>query len=478
MSKIPLSDGFYVAQSIIAGAQRCLNLYPEANAPDSPFPFTHYRTPGLILKAPSLNAPTRGQYTASDGTLWEVIGNGVYWTDSAFNRTFVGNISSAAGPTEMADNRLVIVLVDGSANGWWINMATKVMTKIVDAAFYGSVTVRYLDTFFLFVKPRSNLWYISPSEWDGVIAFDALDFAALTGGANGIANLEVVNRQIWLIGDRDYGEIWYNLGTPDFTFGRVPGVAIQHGSPAPHSLRAWDLMVYWLGWDDAGQLQFFQGTNYQAQVISPPAICNAISAYGDVTDCVGFVYQQRGHVFVVWSFPSADKTWAYDITEKKWHERAWCDSDGTEHRIRANCHAFAYGKAVVGDWETGATYEMTPLALNDNGQPIGRRRGFPHIVNNSDKISVKNVVADMAVGQSQGTTTSNPPMMSLGVSITKGASWLNPMSSSAGSTGQYLTNIQFNQIGMGRDWVFEVFWDFEADTALNGLWVDAVTLPT
>lgn len=47
MPRIPLLGAAYEAQSVIANAQRCINLYPEANQKDSSVPLTHYPTPGL-----------------------------------------------------------------------------------------------------------------------------------------------------------------------------------------------------------------------------------------------------------------------------------------------------------------------------------------------------------------------------------------------------------------------------------------------
>ena len=51
MPRVPLVSGAYQARSLIAGAQRCVNLYPEHNPDDSqaPVPVTHYLTPGLTL---------------------------------------------------------------------------------------------------------------------------------------------------------------------------------------------------------------------------------------------------------------------------------------------------------------------------------------------------------------------------------------------------------------------------------------------
>lgn len=51
MAKIPLMGGSYEARSIIADAQRCVNLYPEPNPQDAEAPLTHYPTPGLTVLA-------------------------------------------------------------------------------------------------------------------------------------------------------------------------------------------------------------------------------------------------------------------------------------------------------------------------------------------------------------------------------------------------------------------------------------------
>ena len=72
-SQVPLTLGSYMARSVIASAQRCVNLYTEPNPKDSPFPFTCYPTPGLtVLWSPPSPVPARGVYAASNGdlTMW------------------------------------------------------------------------------------------------------------------------------------------------------------------------------------------------------------------------------------------------------------------------------------------------------------------------------------------------------------------------------------------------------------------------
>lgn len=172
--KIPLTIGAYEAKSIIADAQKCVNLYMEQNPPDSPYPYTHYLTPGTALTttAPFLEE-VRGQYTASSGALYIVVGARVYTVSSGYSWTLLGTIGTSGGPVSMKDNSLALVLVDGSPNGYAIDLQTNAFASIVGNAFYGSDRVDYLDTYFIFNRPGTNEFYISLSE---------ATYAMLTGG--------------------------------------------------------------------------------------------------------------------------------------------------------------------------------------------------------------------------------------------------------------------------------------------------------
>lgn len=163
--RIPLTQGAYEARSIIASAQRAVNLYSEKNPSDAPVPFTHYQTPGLDLLISGTGFPMRCSYRASNGDLYLVIGSSVYYVDSNFNRTLLGTIPYRISLVSMADNGLVVVIVDGSNLGWVIDMPTHSFGTIPSGGdFYGSIRVDYLDTFLLFSVPATNQWYISLSD--------------------------------------------------------------------------------------------------------------------------------------------------------------------------------------------------------------------------------------------------------------------------------------------------------------------------
>jgi hypothetical protein len=475
MARVPLTGGAYSARSVIANAQRCVNLYPEMNpsANEPPVPVTHYLTPGLtLMDTPSVGA-VRGLYRATNGGLYAVVGANVYFIDPGFNATLMGNIAAGTTPVSMSDNGIVGVLVDGTASGYTWAIGSLILTAIADPSFYGANRVCFLDGFFIFNRPGTNQFYLSPPFWDGVSAFNGTYIASKTGGPDQIISIAVVHGNLWLIGQLTT-EVWFNAGAADFPFQRQPGVFIEHGMLRGWTVAETDVEVIWLGRDRQGQCVVFMGRDYQAVRISNHALEASLQSYVVVNDAIGFAYQQDGHTFYVLIFPTADRTWVYDLSTEQWHERTWTDpATGLEHRHRANCFAFAYNITIVGDWQNGRIYWWNLDQYTDAGDPIVRRRGFPHMVKDGKRISYSQFILDMEVGTPLTVAPPGPDVM-VRWSDTRGASWGDtvPINMGFGGSGEYYRSLSIRRLGMARDRVFEVYWSFPYKTALNGAWVE------
>lgn len=262
MPLVPLTEGAYTARSIIAEAQRCINLSPERNPKDSPIPSTHYPTPGLTITGFQGNAPFRGEYLASNGDMYTVFGNNsgstlyVSTPSSTANgigaTTLVGTFNSAGStPVEMADNGLVLIIVDGSTLGWCLDLtsADQGLAQITDPTFPGATTVGYLDTFLIFNQPGTNIWYISLTEanfqmftgspgglltgtiaenGDGSITNGTYTSTPLTGGSGtgGVATITVVGNDVTNVVPTSPGTD-YQIG--DNLSATLPGTAIASG---------------------------------------------------------------------------------------------------------------------------------------------------------------------------------------------------------------------------------------------------------
>lgn len=466
--RVPLTGGAYAAKSLIADAQRQVNLYGEQNPQDAAAPFTYYPTPGLtLISTPPVAGECRAIYTASNGKRYDVVGYSVYCVDSSGTYAFLGSLSSDSGPVSVVDNGTYAFLVDGSG-GYTIDISTNLFAPCGDPSFYGADKVDYVDGYFIFNKPDSPQFYISLYN---DIAFDSLDIASKSTYSDNLVTLAVMHREIWLFGEQTT-EVWYNTGSSDFTFGRMPGVYIEHGCAAKHSVAKIDLALFWLSKDLQGQGCVFAGKNYAAERISTHALEAEFLTYSRIDDAIGFSYLQGGHAFYVLTFPTANKTWCFDTATGQWHQRGYLEADGSISRHRMNCYSFNGGRNLVGDWQTGNVYALDPNAYTDNGNPILCVRSFPHISgSDGNRVLFRQFVADMEVGNGLPGDADDPEIR-LRWSNDRGRSWGNAVTNTLGKAGEYLTSIQWQRLGYARDRVFELSWSAPVKTALNGAWVD------
>jgi hypothetical protein len=468
MGFVPLVGGAYQAESLIASAQRCVNLYPEKNPEGVDSPTTHYPTPGLRqLSLPPQAAPVRGLWTAPDGKLYAVIGTGVYYVASDWGTTLLGTIDNRATPVGMKDNGFELVIVDGGeATGWKVDLTTQAFSAITDPAFYGADAVDYTDTYLIYNQPGTRNFYVGPSN--GVTPFDPLYIAAKTAKTDLLTTVFVQHRELWLIGERT-SEAWYLSGAATFPFAIMSGVFVEHGCAAKYSVAGNDLSIMMLSKDREGRGMVLMLTQYAAKRISTHAIENEFNDYERLDDAIGFCYQQNGHVFYVLNFPAANKTWAFDLTTGMWHERVWIDGDGQEFRHRANCVAHAYNTTVVGDWENGTLWALDPNVYTDDGDPVKRVRSFPYLVNEGKRVEFYNVMARMT----GGTSENGDAGVTLRWSDDNAQTWSEGLESSLGALGAY-ESIPYwgGGLGSARFRTFELSWSTSAKTALNGLYVD------
>ena len=473
MTRVLLSGGAYQSRSIISGATRSVNLFPERNPSEDepPVPVTQYPTPGLVR---NYSHPGGGSvriiYQASSSKLYTVIGGDVLLLDpttTPWTGTSIGSIAPGANPVSMADNGVKLILVDGSANGWTIDLATQAFAPIVAAGFYGADSVLYVDTYFVLNKKGTQQFYISDSL---ATTFNVLNFASKVGFSDVLVTIIMVRREIWLIGKRTT-EIWVSSGAPDFPFTIMSGAFIEHGCAAIYSVSKIDTTPFWLSQDKAGNCMVLRGEGYKAMRVSNHAIEYAWSNYTNVSDAFAFCYQIAGHSFYVLTFPTADATWVYDIATGQWHEWAWMDGAGALHQARCECAASIgfVGEVFAGDRQNGAIYRLDLTVGTDDGQPIKRIRSFPHMVNDGNRQFFESFIVDMDTGNAPPGAAA--PVLTLKFSDDHGHTWSTPVLGDFGRPGQYNESIQFNRLGMGRDRIFSIEWDSPVFTALNGAWV-------
>jgi hypothetical protein len=361
--KTPILGGSYVARSTNAADNRMVNLFPEAIPEGSGGKEAGFllRCPGLRLLATVGDGPIRGLWV-TNGVAYVVSGSKFYSLSTSYTVTLLGTVSGS-GPVSMADNGTQIFIACNPTS-FIYNTSTGVFGQITDTDFPGAGSVGYLDGYFVFNEPNSQKFWVT-SLLDGT-SIDPLDFASAEGYPDNVVALIVDHREIFLFGNNSV-EIWYDAGTPDFPLARIQGAFMEVGCEAAYSVAKLDNSVFWLASDARGRGLVYRANGYTPARISTNAVEYAIQSYGDISDAIGYTYQQGGHPFYVLIFPSAEATWVYDVSTQLWHERAAFEN-GEFTRHRSNCQMSFNSEVVVGDYEDGRLYAYDLDVYADDDQ--------------------------------------------------------------------------------------------------------------
>ncbi len=395
--KTPLLGSSYVTRSINAADARMVNLFPEAVPEGGKEAGFLQRCPGMKLLATIGTGPIRGLWSfSSDASVAFVVsGWELYKLSTSYIATLLG-VVSGTGPVSMADNGTQLFV---ACNGpsYIYNNTTNVFAQISDPDFPGAGTVGYIDGYFVFNQPNSQLIWVT-SLLDGT-AIDPLEFASAEGSPDGVVGIVVDHREVWVFGTNSI-EVWYDSGAVDFPLQRIQGAFNEIGCAAAYSIAKLDNGLFWLGSDARGRGIVYRANGYTGTRISTHAVEWQIQQYGTLSDAIGYTYQQDGHAFYVLIFPQANTTWVYDVSTQVWHERAgWANGAFTRHR--SNCQMAFNNKIIVGDYINGGVYAFDLDTYSDNGQIqkwLRSWRALPAGQNNLKRTSHHSLQLDCEVG--------------------------------------------------------------------------------
>jgi hypothetical protein len=456
----PILGSSYVARSVNAADNRMVNMYPEIIPEGGKSAAFLSRCPGLRRLVAVGGGPIRGLWVLKD-FLYVVSGDTVYRVNVIGKSTRwkikpLGKVTGT-GPVSIADNGTQIFFAC-NPDGYIYNADTEVFAQITDPDFPGAVKVGYLDGYFVFNEPNSARVWVT-SLLDG-LSIDPLDFASAEGDPDGLVSLIVDHRETWLFGTNSI-EVWYNAGLPDFPLQRIQGAFNEIGCEAPYSVAKLDNGLFWLGSDARGRGIVYRANGYTGQRISTHAVEWQIQQYSDMSDAIGYTYQQDGHAFYVLIFPTAQTTWVYDVATGAWHERAgWFNGNFVRHR--SNCQAVYNNQIIVGDFENGNIYAYDLNEYADNGQVqkwLRSWRALPTGANNLKRTAQHSLQIDCEAGNGTNTGQGSDPQMMLRWSDDGGHTWSNEHWTSVGKVGEYYRRVIWRRLGMTlklRDRVYEI----------------------
>lgn len=509
----------YRAQSLAAAGDICTNLYLETMESSGASQAVLYGTPGTRLFVTLPKSPMRGIvnlpgpngdqcYAIGGDTLYRVNGPGKSPDALGSGLPQPGSplLPFKFAPVSMQTNgNQVAIAVGGQLWVWDGSTLSQVDTSLVA----GAVKVSYSDGYFIVNVPNTNQFNIS-GLFDAT-SWNALDFGSTSGFPEPIVGHVVDHRELWLYGSR-HAEIYWNSGDFNFPWQRIQGPYIEAGLGAKDSLVKVDNTHIWLHQDERGGRMIWRANGYTPQRVSNFALEYAMSTYARVDDAVAFPYQERGHTFYQITFPSAilpggvfwdsgvkwdspgvywdqpvttsqlGATWALDLSNGLWHQRDYIDPRlGVPGQVRGWCHAYAFGRHLVGDYENGNIYDQSLDYFTDYYNPtdatkvnrIRRLRRAPHINKEHRRIFYPGFELHIQQGTVPQSGDGSAPKFSLRKSPDGGFTWSNYVQVQAGAAGEYRRRLLWRQLGNARDAVFEA----SSDEPIQHAWIDAYFNP-
>lgn len=464
MARFGFIGGDYQSQSALADNEITDNFYVENNEGQGKSAASLYCTPGTKLYGTLPDTPTRGEiYT--QGRLFAVGGSKfceVSATGTISNVQAVVNDGLQA--IMVAGNTQILIASGGAA--YVFTLATNAWQQLTIAQIVGAVSfVAYCDGYFLALLAGTN--QIQVSAVGNAASWDVTQIIVVSVFAGKVLSMIVNERLLTVLGERQ-AVTYYNAGQapPQTPFAVVGGSGMDVGIGAPYSLTRLDNSIFWIDADERGggiARRAAGAAGYTPARISTHAIETIWQSYATFSDAISYAIQNEGHSRWITYFPTANKTWAYDVATGLWGELSyWNAINAVRTAHRSRCHAYAFGKHIVGDWQTGKLYELSIKYLDDDGNPIRRVRRPPPISSENKYIRYHELILDVETGLGpippllDGAGLPRAPQIMMRYSNDGNKTWSHEEIADCGQAGEYLTRVSFRRLGKARTRGFEI----------------------
>lgn len=289
----------------------------------------------------------------------------------------------------VAANGGVMIYTDGTANS---------AVVIVDGDAPAEVThVAFIDQYLLANEVGTGRFHFcsfisAPSAWRAVDVYTA------ESNPDNIISLYVNNRIIYIIGTQSL-EFWFNDGTGPFS--RMEGTLTSRGGMSPYSNCFVNENMFLF--DDERVLVYLNGTS--PTPVSIPYE-KTIQELSEVDDCIMDYVNYIGKRFLIITFPTADRTFVYDVLGQYWCEWTYFDV-GTDSRKRflGNCYVYArsWNQHLFGSFQVDQIMDMRESYTADNTSVIRFRKTTGFISHGAEDLGKRSYKLTLRLKRGQGT---------------------------------------------------------------------------
>lgn len=454
----------------IVSGERCINMFPHrADIGGGQGKPMLLPCPGFETFANLPKSSGRGIFEDRD-RVFVVFGDGLYELNPISGaETSMGSVLVDTSPARFETNgdggEELAIVSGGALNILALDTGVYTANVISPSHFIAQV-----DGFFVSLDTDTST--IRASDiYDG-LTWDPTVSAQRTAASDKWRAMVAVRRELYLIGEKT-GEVWYNARKALFPFAPRPGTSFEVGITAPATLQIVAGSPAWMGRSRDGSGEVFHMNGYYPEPIATPELRYRIQQYedvSDISDTVGWSYEREGHIFYVLNFRGVQRTWVYDVTTRRWHERAKWDSNAMDWQTyRAQFHAVSRGQNLVCDPSGSKVYRFNSSVFTDvNGDPLRRFRRMPMLQSELRYVNYRRVELDCLVGIGTGSGQGEDPVVNLSYSDDGGHTFGSAMPRRVGKIGERMTEVVWNSLGRSNRRVFDLW----STDPVSTIWCD------
>jgi len=453
---LPITNGFYVSNSLPISAQECTNWYVVVESAPALAQETLRGTPGIeqVETSGTILQANRGCHTMA-GVPYFVNGTKLYRLDQTqvipteiYDLVELGTVAGTAR-CSMSDNGTQLLVLVPGGNGYIYNQVTDTFSQITDPDFTANGNpqfVVFVDGYFV-VSTDTKKFIVSAIN--NGLSWNALDFGTAESDPDNIVAPIVFKNQLFISGGQTF-EAFQNIGGSDFPFQRT-GLFLDKGVFSPYSLINTQDTFMWVGGGQNESPAIWAFAGNSTQKISTVAIDFILKSLTDtqLANIYAWTYSQNGAYFVAFALPNS--TLVYDHSSKRWHERK-SYIEGEQVGYGVSGFTQAYNQILCGDIIDGRVGKLNPDLFTEYEGAIIRTVATQPFQNDMQSIFVPSL--ELTVESGVGNDDVVDPVIAMDRSV-DGKTWSDQRLRKLGKVGEYNRRAIWRR--NGRASRFEVF---------------------
>lgn len=262
--------------------------------------------------------------------------------------------------------------------------------------------------------------------------------------------------RLFTFGERSYQIFQYTadlnvpFNSPDTAAGLI-------GLKAIDSICQIGSSIIWFGSSDIGNNGIYVMGNSTSSVerVSTPAIERDISKFEIVKDAKAQIWQSNQHVYYVIDFPSANRTFCYDMAEKVWSERCSLNNKNEKVSWRYDNATMSPEGKILHSCSDGIVIETEDKWNEHDNNPILRLRRGGVIYSDHSLFIINAIEVCTNNGQYSESFYEKPAKMLMRFTA-DGSNWSDIEDVSLGYAGQYDEDCVFYNFGMAKVFTIEL----------------------